>query len=156
MATRRETRFQNTYLGRKINETITAMLNDMTQTTDNSTTEDVSLAEILDRLTIRVNNSIETVEKTVEKVEAIASGDITVTGSSAVKFYPSINKFPSGSDAKAEVLCINTSDYTMWCWNPTASAYAPVKFQFSIGDLTTEDINNLIKVINGGTATTVL
>lgn len=152
----RQSKFQNNYLGRKINETIVAMLNEMTVVTDNSADEDVTLAEILDRLTTRVNSSSEVIDQVVEQVDAITAGDTPLGGGSSVKFYPSISKFPTGSDAKSNVLIVCTSDYSLWCWDDNLSSYTPCKFQVTVADLTSEDINRVIKVINGGTASTVI
>ena len=151
-----ETKFRNNYLGRKINEEIKALLNEMTVDTDNSHEEDVTLPEILDRLTTRVNDITGTLDKTVQDVEIIKENSGDGVTCNNVKFYKSIAKFPSPDQAQMNVLYIDTTNYMMYLWDVEATTYVPVQFKITLDNLTAEDLNELIKVIHGGTATTVI
>jgi hypothetical protein len=152
----RETKFRNNYLGRKINEEIKALLNEMSVTTDNTHEEDVTLPEILDRITSRVNDVTGKLEKTVQDVEIIKENSGSGATASNVKFYKSISKFPSPDQAQINVLYIDTTNYMMYLWDVESMTYSPVQFKITLENITAEDLNELIQVIHGGTATTVL
>lgn len=148
-----ETKHNNTYLNKKINEAIKFLLNEMSVHSDNSVDEDVSLPEILDRLTTRVNSTIEATNQAVEEIRVIQD-TIEKDYASRIEFYPSISKFPKESDVRIDTIYVNKSDFTMYMWDDTAHSYAPIGFDATTRELTTDDIQRVVKIIDGGTAST--
>lgn len=136
-----ESRHKNTYIDKKINEVITALLNEMEVLVDNTHDEDVTLPQLLDRLYNRVITN-------TEKITEISSGG--GISSDNVKFFPSMVQFPKPSEAKENVVYICKNDGSMFLFNYDLQSYVPTK-----QTLTIDTIQSIIKVINGGTATTV-
>lgn len=136
-----ESRHKNTYIDKKINASITALLNEMEVLVDNTHDEDVTLPKLLDRLYRRVITNTERI------TEMSSGGELSADN---VKFCPSMVQFPKPSEAKEDVLYISKNDGSIWLFDYNTQSYVP-----SNQTLTVESIQSIIKVINGGTATTV-
>lgn len=131
----KETRHKNTYIDKKINESITALLNDMTILVDNATDEDVTLPEMMDRMYNRILH-------TEQKID-----DIITTGGSQVICYDGLNKFPP--EGVEGVVYVDTNGKGMYLYDPALGAYTPIVDQEEY-KLSTEAINKYVTTINGG------
>lgn len=140
----KETRHKNTYIDKKINESITALLNNMTVLVDNATDEDVTLPEMMDRLYKRVAANEQAIEGIIE------GGGITPGPCNNIKFYDNIAKFPSvGED---DVVYVDKSGGGMYRFDLNLGSYVPA-MNMEPYTLSTERINEFVTAVNGGTAT---
>lgn len=131
----KETRHKNTYIDKKINESITALLNDMTILVDNATDEDVTLPEMMDRMYNRILN-------TEQKID-----DIITTGGSQVTCYDGLNNFPP--EGVEGVVYVDTNGKGLYLYDAALGAYTPIVDQEDY-KISTENINKYVATINGG------
>ena len=98
---KQETRHRNMWLDKKINESITALLNEMIPTSDNPSDEDVSLPVLFDRLSERIKT-----------LEIKLSGHDTSTTYEDVQYYESFSEFPKVG--KEDILYIDKEEFRIY------------------------------------------
>ena len=139
MAIEKETRFKNSYLDKKISESITALLNEMIPTKENPSDEDVSLPELFNRLTDRIKT-----------LEIKLSGHENTTTYEDVQYYDSFSEFPI--KGKEDILYIDKEEFRIYIYDTYIHEYLPFMCDSVTTKVTTEDIQQVVAVINGGSA----
>ena len=135
----KETRFKNSYLDKKISDSITALLNEMIPTKDNPSDEDVSLPELFNRLTERIKT-----------LEIKLSGHDGVTTYDDVQYYDSFSEFPS--KGQEDILYVDKGEFKIYIYDSSINDYSPFICDSVTTKVTTQDIQKVIAIINGGTS----
>jgi len=134
-----ETRFKDSYLDKKIKESITALLNEMIPTEDNPSNEDVSLPELFNRLSKRINT-----------LEIKLSGHENTITYEDVQYYDSFSDFPL--KGKEDILYIDKEEFRIYIYDISTREYLPFICDSVTTKVTTEDIQQVVAIINGGTS----
>lgn len=153
-----ESKSSGRYLDKKIESTIIKLLNEMTVLVDNDSNEDVTLAEMMDRVYRRVLTNEVNISKTNETVQKIVdSGGTTVPSKdSNVQFFVSLTKFPSAKEAKSDVLYVDRSTGMIYLFNIDTDSYEAVVSSTEDLAVTLESVQKVVHVINGGDSQTVI
>lgn len=152
-----ESRSSGRYLDKKIESTIVKLLNEMTVLVDNDSNEDVTLAEMMDRVYRRVLTNEVNITKTNETVQQIVnSGGTVPSKDSNVQFFVSLAKFPSVKEAKSDVLYVDRSTGMIYLFNIDTDSYEAVVSSTEDLAVTLESVQKVVHVINGGNSQTVI